>query len=219
MSTVLDEPAAAAMEGAPEWKVDKLGREYTNRPPGRSGVILRQGEETIDQARERDAKGPAKKAPKRKTERKPPAPTEISMKELEHQLRQALEAPAYLAAMREDAWGVQHFQQQAPRLARNMVACAEGNEWFRAKLIAAMAGEGVLVNVMMFASLGAAAFAYVIPPIVHYLNPPFIPDRAGELIRARYNIPDPPLEYTGAVPEPPTPATAPAEPAPAAFAG
>ena len=95
-----------------------------------------------------------------------------------------------LAAMHGDEWAAQHFTIQAPVVARNLVMCSQHNPWLREKLIAAMAGEGPFMNAMMLASLGAAVFSYVIPPIVYYLNPPFLPERGVEMMRMRYGMPD-----------------------------
>jgi len=55
------------------------------------------------------------------------------------------------------------LHHQAPLVARNLVMCSQHNPWLREKLVSAMAGEGPLMNVMMFASLGAAVFSYVVP--------------------------------------------------------
>lgn len=177
-----------------EWRPDTKGREFVPAK-GRSGVVYRQGEETPDQAWERDqeAQERKKRTPKAKTRRKPPAPTQVTLKELEHALNEALSAPAMIAAMNGDEWGAQHFSTQAPAVSRNLVKCAEHNPWVREKLIALMAGEGALMNVMVFASLGAACFAYVVPPVVYYLNPRVIPESARIMVRARYAIPDPPV--------------------------
>lgn len=195
------------LDGHVDWRQDKQGRQYIPRRDGRSGIVYRQGEETIDQAYDRDAKGPAKKPPKAKA-RKPPAPAAIDLKELEYALTEALQAPGMIAAMNGDEWGAQHFGHQAPRVARNLVVCSEHNPWLRTKLIAAMAGEGPLMNLMVFASLGASIFAYVVPPIIYYLNPPIPPGkpaRAVEMVRERYRIPEEP----DARPEAPAAAAAP----------
>jgi hypothetical protein len=92
--------------------------------------------------------------------------------------------------MNGDEWAAQHFTTQAPLVARNLVMCSQHNPWLREKLVAAMAGEGPLMNVMMFASLGAAVFSYVVPPIIYYLNPPFLPERGVEMMRMRYAMPE-----------------------------
>jgi len=193
--------APAASNGELAWRTDRKGREYIpRRGDTGSGIVYRQGEESIEEAwaRDRDAAEKKRKTPKSgKRQRKPPAPTQVDLKTLEHQLRQALETPVMVCAMQGDEWGVQHFQNQAPRLARNMVACAEANPWFREKLVAAMTGGDVLPQVMMFASLGAAAFAYVVPPIVYYLNPGFLPPRAVGMVREKFAIPEPTVVAMG----------------------
>jgi hypothetical protein len=185
--------AEAAVEresanGAVEWRKDTRGREFVSAV-GRSGVVYRQGEETIDDAYARDAEGPKKRTPKKRV-RKPPAPTEIDLRQLEYALIEALAAPSMIAAMNGDEWAAQHFTTQAPLVARNLVMCSQHNPWLREKLVAAMAGEGPLMNVMMFASLGAAVFSYVVPPIIYYLNPPFLPERGVEMMRMRYAMPE-----------------------------
>jgi len=185
------EPALEQQEpanGAVDWRPDKRGRQFVPARD-RSGVIYRQGEETIDEAYARDAEGPKKRPPKKRV-RKPPAPTQIDLRKLEFALTEALASPSMIAAMNGDEWAAQHFTMQAPVVARNLVMCSQHNPWLREKLIAAMAGEGPLMNVMMFASLGAAVFSYVIPPIIYYLNPPFLPERGVEMMRLRYGMPE-----------------------------
>jgi len=211
---VLDPPASdSAPPGeaaaAPTWRVDSRGREYAPAK-GRNGVVYRQGEETVDEAYERDAKGPRDKPPKKRA-RKPPAPTTIDLKELEHKLAEALAQPAVVAAMAGDEWAMQHFQTQAPIVARNLVFCAQTNPWLHDKLTAAMTGENVLVNAMAFIALGGALFGYLMPPIIYYLNPPFLPKGGVELLRAKYQIPEKVHEPPDGFPEPafpPPPAAA-----------
>lgn len=185
-----DEELASASAAA-AWTFDRKGRAYV-KSPSRSGVVYRQGEETLEQALERDAKGPPDKPPKSKPKaaRKPPAPTQIDLKQLEHALAEGLAAPSMMAAMAGDEWAAQHFALQAPIVARNLVTCAQHNPWLHQKLLQAVTGEGLLMNVMVFMSLGAAIFSYVVPPIVYYLNPPFLPEQGVEIIRAKYLIPE-----------------------------
>lgn len=206
-------PDAPPVVEEPSWTADTRGRQFI-RARGRSGVVYRQGEETIEQAYERDAKGPADKRPKRAVKRKPPAPTQIDMREVEHALAEALSAPAMIAAMQGDDWGTQHFSTQAPIVARNLVNCAQHNPWLREKLIAAMVGEGPLMNVLAFASLGVAVFGYVVPPIVYYLNPPLIPQTGVEMIRLKYLIPDPAERQPDGQVQAEAPEPAPADPEP-----
>lgn len=209
---------------APEaagWRQTKNGKDYVPRPGGEGGIIYRRGEETVEQALDRDARQPKKKSPKASggKARKPIAPTEIDLRQLERAIEEMLATPGALLAMRGDVWGAQHFERQAPVLARNLVVCAEHNPALRAKLVALMVGEGPLVNVLLYGHLAAAALAYLIPPIVHYLNPPVFP-AAKAIVRERFHIPDPdlipgayappPFEDNGAIAEtPPRPAASP----------
>lgn len=203
--------AADAVSAEPEdWRTDRAGRQYTPRQSGVSGIVYRQGEETIADAWARDAKGPPDKRPKKsKVARKPPAPTQIDLKQLEHALTEGLAAPGMMAAMAGDEWAAQHLTTQAPIVARNLVTCAQHNPWLHAQLLRAVTGEGLLMNVMVFMSLGAAVFSYVVPPIIYYLNPTFLPEHGVELIREKYQIPER-LEEPGAPPEAPTAAETPA---------
>lgn len=196
--------AAPAADGEVAWKTDTRDRQFV-AARGRSGVVYRQGEESIEEAYARDAKGPPDKRPKKAKAqpRKPPAPTTIDLKELEFALAEGLKAPAIMAAMAGDQWGAQHFEAQAPIVARNLVMCAQHNPWLHQKLVAAVTGEGLLMNVMVFASLGAALFSYVVPPIIYYLNPPFVPEAGAEMLREKYRIPAPSLEDPFAAPAAP----------------
>ena len=180
----LQEPASDVVA----WKTDSRGREYVGAR-GRSGQVYRQGEETIEEAWARDAEGPKKRTPKKRA-RKPPAPTQVSMQELEFALTEALKSPGMMLAMNGDEWGSQHFTNQAPIVARNLVMCAQHNPWLHEKLLALMSGESAMMNVMVFMALGSAMFAYIVPPIVYYFNPPFMPERGRELIREKYAIPE-----------------------------
>jgi hypothetical protein len=180
----------ASDNGQVAWRDGKRGEYVPARD--RNGIIYRQGEESVDQAYARAAvDAAAKDAPKKKPgkTRKQPAPTQIDLRQLEVELEKALSAPAMIGALAGDPWPAEHCSQTAPVLARNLVACAEANPWFKEKLLAAMGGEGMLMTVMLFVNLAGAAFAYAIPMVVYYWSPPFVPEPAVDLIRQRYNVP------------------------------
>lgn len=186
------EAAANGTSSSEDWKTDVRGRQYTGAR-GRSGQIYRQGEETVDQAHERVAKQPPDQKPKRKTTtKKAPAPTALDLRELEKQLIDALCLPAFIFAANGDEWGVTHVTTEGPKLARNMVKCAEHDPWLREKLIALAAGEGAMQRVMLYGYLGASVFSYTVPMIVRYVNPP-LPERFDGLVREHYRIPDTPV--------------------------
>lgn len=182
-----------ASDGPAQWREDTRGRQFT-AAVGRSGVVYRQGEESVEEAHERDAQGKKDVRPKKRTAKKQPAPTKIDMRELEHGLVDLLRSPAFLAAAKGDEWAAMHFTNQAPNVARNLVTCAEHNPWLREKLVTLMVGEGPLVNVMLFASLGVSIFSYAVPPIVWYFNPGIIPESARMAVRMQYQMPMPPPE-------------------------
>jgi hypothetical protein len=185
-----EQPVAEAAETV-DWREGKRGPYIPARD--RNGVIFRRGEETVDEAYARESARVAEKdAPKRKPgkTRKQPSPAAIDLKALEVELEKALSAPAMIGALAGDPWPAIHCAQTAPVLARNLVACAEANPWFKEKLLAAMGGEGMLMTLMLFINLAGAAFAYAIPMVVYYWSPPFIPEPAIELVRARYQVPE-----------------------------
>ena len=171
------------------WRQDKKGR-WITPARGRSGVVYRQGNETIDEAHARDAKGPKDRKPQAKRSKVPkaPAPTQASLKELEFMLAETLQAPAMVAAMGGDVWAANHFTREGPVLARNLTQAAAHNPWLRAKLEAALTGEDLLIKLMTLLPVAAALVAYAIPPVIYYLNPGFLPPEA----RAMFNVPERP---------------------------
>lgn len=185
-----DAPVLEAEEEA-GWREGARGQYVTARD--RQGIIWRQGEETIEEAYARDAKRAAEKdAPKKKAgKRKPPAPAALDLKALEVEIEKALVMPGAMAGLLGDPWPAFHVEQTAPALARNLVACAEVNPWFREKLILVLGGPGMFGNAMLFAALAGSAFSYLVPLIVHYVNPP-LPAPALAVIRGRYQIPERP---------------------------
>ena len=182
--------AAAPAADSPEaqgWNKDASGRYYVPAR-GRSGTVLRKGNETPEEAHARDAKAPRDTRPKSKpkTAPKAPAPTQVSLKELEFALTEALQSPSMIAAMSGDQWAADHFVRQAPALARNLTVAAEHNPWLRSKLEAVMTGDVFLMRVMTIFPVAAALVSYAIPPIIYYLNPGFIPEGAREM----FQVPD-----------------------------
>lgn len=181
--------------GPEEWRTDSKGRSYVPRQ-GKSGVIYRAADnETVDEARARDSKGPKDRRPKQKTSRVPksPAPTQRSIAELERGLCDLLRSPQMVTAMKGDEWATLHFDREAPVLARNLAVAAESNPWLRSKLEAAVFGDGTfLFKLLALAPVISAAIAYVLPPIIYYLDPGFIPPEA----RDRFNVPRRPTAET-----------------------
>jgi hypothetical protein len=177
----------------PEWRTDARGREFVTAR-GRSGILYRVGEETVDAAYERDAKGAADKKPRAKSKgtRKPLAPTQVDLKQIEFALAEALSSPAMIVAMSGDEWGVEHFTTQGPILARNLCAVAEHNPWLRAKLEQFASGESAMANVVLALSLGKALMAYIVPPVIYYVNPPFVSPAARRLYSVPEHGPPPP---------------------------
>jgi hypothetical protein len=209
------EPAVAAANGATEpageeggWRVDKQGRSFI-AARGRSGIIYRKGNETVEEALARDAKGPRDTPPRKKgpaTPRKPPAPSAPSLKDLEYALAEGLRSPAMFCAMAGEEWAANHFTVQGPVLARNLVKAAEHNPWLRAKLEAAVMGEDIMVKVITMMGVGGALAAYAVPPLVYFLNPPFVSEKTREM----FGVPDRRAKEPDAPAPPPAPAASPA---------
>ncbi|HKD16467.1 MAG TPA: hypothetical protein VKG23_01270 [Thermoanaerobaculia bacterium] len=183
-------PHTPPADGDAGWKRDAQGRQYTSGGPGSGirGSIYRQGEETVEQARERrarDAERPRDKRP-RKTKRPPmpDAPKKPDLKELERMLAEALKAPAMICATFGDEWSADHFVVSGPYLARNLIVASEHNPWLRRKLEEAAVGQDAMMLVVSLVGVGGALFAYAIPPIIYWFDLP-VPDRA----RAMFGIP------------------------------
>lgn len=168
------------------WKQDVRGR-WITPARGRSGMVYRQGNETIEEALARDKKGPKDKRPKSKpkTAPKPPAPTQESLKELEFLLAEGLKSLAVPCAMLGDSWPADHFTLHGPILARNLVEASKHNPWLRSKLEAAVRGEDFMVKVITTLGIGGALCMYAVPPILYYL-PGVAPKEAREL----FDVPD-----------------------------
>lgn len=172
--------------GAQGWRLDKQNRWWAPAH-GRSGKVYRRGNETLDEAHARDAKGPKDHGPKAKPKiPKAPAPTQISLKELEFALTEALSAPAFIAGAQGDAWAANHFTESAPVLARNLTKAAEHNPWLRAKLEASMAGDLFMMRILTLMPVAAGLIGYALPPIIYYFEPKIIPDEAREMFKVPY---------------------------------
>lgn len=176
-------PPPADDEGG--WLRDKNGRQYVPRrqgPTGRSGPVYRAGDETVQQALERDALPPEKKvaSKKRKPPKPPEAPRQTDLKALERELAEALKSPAMVAAMFGDPWLPDHFTTSGPYLARNLIVAAEHNPWLLRKLEEMASGGDAMMKVVTMMGVGGALVAYAVPPIVYIFNLP-VPDQAREM--------------------------------------
>lgn len=172
-----------------DWQRNKSGREFVPRGGAGKGMIFRQGDETVAQARERDSQIPAEeRRPRRKTSTstppKPRAPKKADLKLLEQTLADALQAPAMACAAFGDEWGANHFQASGPYLARNLIHAAEYNPWLKEKLETAAEGGDMMMKIMGSIGVAGALVMYVAPPIIYFLNVP-VPDKTRELM----NIP------------------------------
>jgi hypothetical protein len=177
-------PEPVAAEDSP-WEVDKNGKEYVGRK-GKSGIIYRKDGETVDEARERDAK-PKDQRPRRRTKppKAPDPPKKLELKELEAMMTEALKQPAIIAAMAGDQWAEDHFLKSAPYLARNLIVAAEHNPWLKRWLEEASVGQEAMMKIVSLAGVGGALFLYIVPPVIYFMNLP-VPNST----RAKFGIPD-----------------------------
>jgi hypothetical protein len=208
----LDDLEVAAEAPAPEpvlppedWRYTKQGKAFVGRR-GNHGIIYRRGdEETVEQARVRDALPAEEKRPRRrtKTPKMPEAPRKVDLKELEHILTEAFRQPAIVCAMRDDQWGADHFTTTAPYLARNLIVASEYNPWLRRKLEEAATGQDAAMKIVGLVPVAGALFMYVVPPIIYWFNLP-----VAEQTRARFGIPPrrQPDYAATPTPSPPSPA-------------
>lgn len=203
-----------APPAADEWQKGKTGKEYVSAR-GRSGVIYRQGTESVQEALDRDAAGPRDTRPKPKPRvPKPPPPASKSLKEVEKALADGLRAPGMVCTMFGDEWAANHFYTAGPGLARQLVAAAEHNPWLREKLEAAASGEDFAVKLMAMLGLTGAVIAYAGPPIIYFANLN-VPPQAREMmqipIRQQHRKPGPNAATASTAqpaPEPPGPVVA-----------
>lgn len=186
-------PAAGGQTVGDVWILDGRGR---MRLAGTH--IYQRGDETPEQARAR-AQRPKDRKPRRaKTTKKlpPVATNETDLRKAEEVLVEILSSPAAIAAMAGSPWGADHFTNQAPVFARNIVATSEHNLWLRRKLeILSTGGGDLAMQLAMFLPLVASAISYALPPIVFYLHVP-VPDD----VRRMFGIPEPPPPYADAAP-------------------
>lgn len=175
------EPPPLDIEDGGGWKRNKAGREYV-QAVGRRGVIMRQGNETVAEALARDAAPAAQGRPRRKaTPKTPPPPKGLDLKALEQQLAEALKAPAVAAAMFGDEWAANHFTQNGPYLARNLVLASETNPWLRRKLENAATGGDMMMQLMSLVGVGGAFIMYIVPPLVWWFNLP-VPETGRQML-------------------------------------
>lgn len=175
----------------PGWKTDTAGRQFINKPSGR-GMIYRRGEETIDEALQRDAQGPDPKPPKRKKPKKPPPPKGVDLQALEETIAEALKSPASIAGMFGDEWLVDHFIDKGPLLARNLVKASETNPWLRRKLEEIATGGDMAVQFLTVLSLAGAVVMYAAPPVLYLTNARLSPQARFMLGVPERRRPEPP---------------------------
>lgn len=194
------------------WKTDKQGRQYAPAR-GRSGVVYRQGTESLEEAYARDGQGPKDRKPRGKSKTNlPPKPTAIDARQLEHALTELLQSPGFAAAMAGDEFLTDHFAKQGPNLARNLVAASQRNPWLRQKLEALMVGDEFMVKLMTTIGVGGAVISYAVPPILYVLP------MGGERVdRARemFGVPERPTKEEPRADTAPAAPPAPPEGAPA----
>ena len=187
----LTEPGDRPPAPAPEWKRNRKGREYVSAQ-GRSGVVWRLEDESVEEALERDRVRLEADEPPRRRDRKktklppPPAPAKTDLRELEKLLAEVLQAPAMACALAGDDWAANHFTNQGPVLARTLVSAAEHNPWLRSKLEAAAGGDELAIRLMGISTVVVAAVGYLIPPLIWWFNVPVSPGA-----RAMFGIPPP----------------------------
>lgn len=172
------------------WRKDKKDRWFVGaKAAGRSGVIYRQGDESVEEAivRDQEARANGRPPKARPKTTKSPAPTQKTLKELETALTEALEAPAMIAGMKGDKWVADHIYREAPTLSRNLVAAAEHNPKLRARLESMLGGETPFAQIMSQIIIANALIAYAVPPVIYYLG-----DRAPGRLRETFQVPEKP---------------------------
>ena len=176
------EPPAPEIVEEGGWRRNKAGKQYVARPGGSKGVIFRRGEETVEQAIDRDRqdkdKPPRRRQPK--APKMPDAPKPVSLQELEVMIAEALKSPALICATFGDEWAAEHFTTTGPYLARNLILASEHNPWLRQKLEQAATGQDAAMKLVSLVGVGGALFTYVIPPVIYWLNVP-VPDRTRQM--------------------------------------
>ena len=185
----VEEPAAAPPPADDGWRTDANGQRFV-AAKGRRGIVKQKGTETVQEALDRDARDRDQRPQRKgsgKTTKKPPPPRKTDLKELEALLADAFSSPSFVCASFGDQWGANHFTNQGPLLARNLVLSAQHNPWLRRKLEEAASGGDLMTKVLSLVGIAGAFIGYAFPPIVYYLNLP-VPDKAREM----FGIPDKP---------------------------
>lgn len=187
------------------WRTDRQGKEFVPRQ-GKSGIIYRQGDETVEQARERDQRPRDQRPRKPKSKPKPRPPKQTDLRELEKLLTEVFCAPAIPCASFGDLWAAEHFTKQGPMFARNLVNAAEHNPWLRRKLEELASGEDAMMRIFVMVPVVGGLITYALPPAIWWFNLPVpaqarmifqIPDRRPE------NAPSPPPNIPATPPGPP----------------
>jgi hypothetical protein len=173
----LDDPAAAAELNG--WRANRAGRLYIPRPDG-IGQIYRRGEESVAEAFARDAKPKDERPRKSKTPPRKPPPAKADLRELEQLLSEAFRSPAVACAAFGDEWSADHFTNQGPALARNLVLSAEHNPWLRRKLEDAASGGDMAMQLVSLLGVAGALASYMLPPLIWWFGLG-VPDKAREM--------------------------------------
>lgn len=170
----VDAPPFPGESPPDEWRTDAKGRRYTTRGDGRRGPLYQRDDETVDQARERDALGPQPRPKKPKAPKRlvPDPPREADLKELERTLTEALKQPGLVAAAFGDEWASEHFVVMAPAVSRNLIVASKHNPWLRRKLEDAATGQDAAMAVISLVPLAGAAVMYLLPPLIYWFDLP-----------------------------------------------
>lgn len=210
MSTVVEDALETAAAGEPgpeellgdEWRTSKNGRHYIPAP-GRKGNLYQVGDESLAAALERDRDRDQRPRRKPKSAKKPPPPaSKADLGELEKLLADALRSPAMVCATFGDEWAAEHFTNNGPVLARNLVVASEHNPWLRRRLEAAASGGDMMMATITLVGVAGSFVGYMVPPMIYWMNLP-VPDKAREM----FGIPER-REHPPDAASPPQPAEA-----------
>lgn len=206
----LEEPVGPPeRESAGEWRKDRNGNEYVPRREGR-GRVMRQGQESVEEAHARDA-GPRPTArPKRPKKKLPDPPKKIELKLLEEELANALKAPGAVCMAIGEEWPAEHFIENAKPLARNLVLAADHNPWLLRQLEEIATGQQAMGKIISLFAVSGALFMYAVPPAIYFLNLS-VPDSARAML-GRNGQPIPHRKPRPDVFPPPQAAPPPAQP-------
>lgn len=180
------DPDSGSVGGAAElpagWSVAKNGRQFIPNA-GRNGPNWRVGDETIEQARERDLAKQAKLGGKKKPDRKPkvkPQSKPKADKPTVEQLAAALEIPlalpvVYVRLATGCDYCANSMRESAPAAARDVAMMAEKNEplrrlleWWHAMVTVGVGSQGIA----MYAGI----------PVLHHMAPDPVYNAAGPLL-------------------------------------